>query len=78
MKTISTVLYEIENMRELEALPFGSSVLRYDKQFGYHRILEKGIDKFSPDTKRYVYLLLAPPPLPKINAEYSQSTEATV
>lgn len=77
MKAVSALLYEIEDIREIEALPFGFSVLRYDKQFGCHRMLEKGIDKFSPDTKRYVYLLLAPPPLPKVNAEYLQPAEVT-
>ncbi len=77
MKTISTVLYEVEDMREIEALPFGFSVLRYDKQFACHRMLEKGIDKFSPDFKRYVYLLLAPPPLPKLNPEVLQFAEVT-
>lgn len=74
MKTVGTLLYEIEDLREIEALPYGFSILRYDKQFGCHRILEKGVDKISPDTKRYVYLLLAPPPLPKLNEEVLQLT----
>ena len=30
MKAVSALLYEIEDIREIEALPFGFSVLRYD------------------------------------------------
>ncbi len=66
MKTISTILYEVENMQELNDLPAGQKVIQYDKTFGFHRMLEAGTDKFSANTKRYVYLLLEAPKLPAV------------
>lgn len=66
MKTISALLYEIEDLLELNKLPSGHKVLQYDKQFGLHRMLEAGKDTFSANTKRFVYLLLEPPKLPEI------------
>lgn len=66
MKPISALLYEIEDLFELRNLPNGQTVLRYDKKFGCHKILEVGKDKFSANTSRYVYLLLEAPKLPKL------------
>ncbi len=66
MKAIGTILYEIEDMTELDKLPYGHKVLQYDRKFGGHRMLEAGVDKFSPNTARYVYLLLEPPKLPEV------------
>ena len=66
MKTISALLYQIENMLELNDLPAGQKVIQYDKTFGFHRMLEAGTDKFSANTKRYVYLLLEAPKLPAV------------
>ena len=66
MKAVATVLYEIEDLRELDKLPFGQMVLRYDKQYGFHSLLTVGVDEFSKNTKRYAYLLLNAPKLPEV------------
>lgn len=66
MKPISALLYEIEDFMELRSLPQGQAVLRYDKQYGCHKMLEVGKDEFSANTSRYVYLLLEAPKLPKL------------
>lgn len=66
MKPVSALLYEIESIQELHELPNGHLVLQYDKLYHFHHLLEVGKDKFSADTKRYVYLLLEAPKLPAV------------
>lgn len=64
MKPVSALLYEIEDLFELRNLPNGQAVLRYDKKFGFHKVLEVGVNQFTDDPARYVYLLLEAPKLP--------------
>ena len=69
MTARSVILYEVD-INELSGLPELTYVLVYDSQFGFHTLKQTGKDELPKNSKRFKYLLLSPPPLPKISSEY--------
>lgn len=69
MTARSVILYEVD-INEISKLPELTYVLVYDSQFGFHTLKQTVKDELPKNSKRFKYLLLNPPPLPKISSEY--------
>ena len=61
MKPISALLYEV-SIEDIQRLPEGFQVLRYDVLYGNFALYVKGTDKFHK-ADRFKYFLLKEPPI---------------
>ena len=69
MKTVGCVVYEID-INEIQNLPDGWQVLRFDTWYKSYKIMRAGEDTFKQEEKRYVFFLFDMPPLPKLNQTF--------
>lgn len=69
MKVMSAVFYEL-TAEEVRTLPRGWQVLVYDMLYNRYTVEEVGAWKIPRDIRRFAFISLKVPPLPKLAAEY--------